>query len=122
MAPERHWNKAAEKQWRSTFTRANMEGARKLHYELRHKGAEAVARAEKKRALAKMEQGVRSSVAGAFEAVTEQMLRPDMPFIGGDAIPCGRPNGESIVYFNTYKVVRRFDEDGFLASEERIEF
>lgn len=119
----RHWTKDQERQWRSTFTRGNMEGAKKLHYELRTKGAEAVAKAEKDRALKKMEAGVRGQVGGIFNDIAERMMSEDRIMVGGPD-GSGFPVGvfERTFYYNNHKVIQHFDGNGNLTGEEKVEF
>lgn len=123
MGEPRRWSKEAERQWRGTFTRGNIEGAKKLHYMLRTQGAEAVAKAEKQRSLKRMEEGVRSSVQGAFDQVTDRMLSADRILVGPEGEGYTKAGvKERISYSNAGKVIEKFDGCGNLVSVETISY
>lgn len=122
MAQQRMWSKAAEKKWRSTFTRENFEGERLLRYKLRNGVTPAqLAKAEKAQHLAR-----EAKEDNEIRRLSREMVLDAIPGIQVDTGNSGfdykaRAGTKTFtIYYANKKVEQRFDEIGNLVEE--VEF
>ena len=116
----RSWTESEEKQWRSTFTRDNHIGYRKLAFELRNKGADWVGRSQKERADAEeksrhrtlLENGARRAKEGVmFGTGFDETIEPS------EAIRARVGVKSRLIALSDGIIEQEFDAEGKLVKE-----
>jgi len=120
MKPRRYYTPTEERAWRSTFTRGNYEGERKLAYDLRHLGPTKLVQAQKK---ASEERG-RVQLANRADEIYREAKQDQraLQVALGEAEPKAPAGLKSrTIYTNTgEKISETYDGLGNLVSVESV--
>lgn len=117
-----YWSKDADRKWRASFTRENVEGARLLAHKMRHQTVEQIVRAEKAAHLEREAKDDMEARRVARWAAKDGADKIQIAMDGDWAATYKAKAGtKSItIYRNGSKIEQRFDEIGNLVEEVEV--
>lgn len=117
-----YWSKDADRKWRASFTRENVEGARLLAHRMRHQSVESIVRAEKAAHLAREAKEDMEARRIAREVAKDGMdkiqVATDGEITGVYKAKAGTKT--LTIYTASKKIEQKFDEIGNLIEEVEV--
>lgn len=117
-----YWSKDADRKWRASFTRENVEGARLLAHRLRHQSVESVVRAEKAAHVAREAKEDMEARRIAREAVKDGIDKIQVS-TDSDIVSIYKAKAGTktlTIYLRGKKIEQKFDEIGNLVEEVEV--